>query len=301
MAITELQREKRMQSLGASDIPTILGLNPWASAADLWLVKTGRVEAPDSVGEAAEIGNALEAGIAPLCESRMGVKLVKPTGTFAASNGVMTANVDRMVEVAKRGSPIVEMKTTGMAEDWKDGVPARVLAQIAAQFICTTSDTATVAVLLGRFGFSLDLHTVSMDDDGMIDLCKTIEDRACEWWQTHVVEDTPPGDTPSMDLLKIRKRVEGKTVPISSLLCKEYEVANKLAKEAEKRADEVKARLIAALGDAEVGDGDGWTAKFTTVNTTRFDAEALKAAYPDLAKQYVKQSSYRKLTVKEAK
>ena len=114
MAITELQREKRLQSLGASDIPTILGLNPFQSAADLWLVKTGQVE-PGDMSEAAEIGNALEAGIAPLCETRMGVKLVKPTGTFHAANGVMTANVDRMVGKAAKGSPIVEMKSGSTA------------------------------------------------------------------------------------------------------------------------------------------------------------------------------------------
>ena len=300
MAITELQREKRLQSLGASDIPTILGLNPFQSAADLWLVKTGQVE-PGDMSEAAEIGNALEAGIAPLCETRMGVKLVKPTGTFHAANGVMTANVDRMVGKAARGSPIVEMKTTGMAEEWADGVPSRVCVQIAAQFICTESHAATVAVLLGRFGFKLELHEVSMDEDGMIDLCRVVEDRACEWWENHVVKGDAPQDTPSMDFLKIRRRESGKSVPISSLLCKEFEAARKAAAQAEKLADECKARLIAALGDAEVGEGDGWSAKYTAVNTKRFDTDGFKTAHPDLAAQFVKESSYRKLTVKEAK
>lgn len=300
MAITELQREKRMQSLGASDIPTILGLNPFQSPADLWLLKTGQVE-PTEMSEAAEIGNALEAGIAPLCETRMGVKLVKPTGTFHAANGIMTANVDRMVGKAAKGSPIVEMKTTGMAEDWAEGVPSRVRVQIAAQFICTASDVATVAVLLGRFGFKLELHEVSMDEDGMIDLCRVVEDRACEWWENHVVKGDAPPDVPSLDFLKIRRREAGKSVPISSLLCKEFESARKAAALAEKLADEAKARLIAALGDAEVGEGDGWSAKYTNVNTKRFDAEGFKTAHPDLAAQFVKESSYRKLTVKEAK
>lgn len=300
MAITELQREKRLQSLGASDIPTILGLNPFQSPADLWLLKTGQVE-PGDMSEAAEIGNALEAGIAPLCETRMGCKLVKPTGTFHATNGIMTANVDRMVGKAAKGSPIVEMKTTGMAEEWAEGVPARVRVQIAAQFICTESHAATVAVLLGRFGFKLELHEVSMDEDGMIDLCRVVEDRACEWWENHVIKGDAPPDVPSLDLLKIRRRESGKSVPISSMLCKEFEAARKAAAQAEKLADECKARLIAALGDAEVGEGDGWSAKYTAVNTKRFDAEGFKTAHPDLAAQFVKELSYRKLTVKEAK
>lgn len=304
MAITELQREKRLQSLGASDIPTVLGLNKHQSSYDLWLLKTGQVERTEMT-QAARIGLAMEPTIAALCEEDLGVKLVKPTGTFAASNGVMTANVDRMIEKAQRGSPIVEIKTSQVVDDWENGIPDHVLVQIAAQFICTSSDSAHVAVMLSKWGFDFKIHPVSMDDAGMIDVCRHVEDRACDWWEQHIIRGNEPiitpDSTPSMDFLKIRKRVEGKTVPISSLLCKEYEVANRLAKDAEKRADEVKARLIAALGDAEVGDGDRWTAKFTTVNTTRFDAEALKVDYPDLAAKYVKASSYRKLTVKESK
>ena len=301
MAITELQRTKRQQTLGASDIATIFGANPWKTPADLWLEKTGRVEAPD-VGEAAEIGDALEAGIRPLAERRLGARLVKPTGTFIHENGIMSANVDLMVGKAQRGSPIVEIKTTGKAEEWADGeIPARVLIQVCAQMCCSGSTAVHIAALLARFGLSLEMRHVEADQDTR-DLMAIIEERAVDWWDRHVVADTPPEGVPTMEYLTKRVRQSGKVVSIPTDIVTRYQAAKAAEKQASDQAEEAKAALVAALADADAGETtNGITVKYTEVSSKRLDGDAIKKAHPDIAELFTKTSSYRRLTVKEPK
>ena len=301
MAITELQRTKRQQTLGASDIPTIFGLNPWKSPADLWLEKTGRVEAPDA-GEAAEIGDALEAGIKPLAERRLGYKLVKPTGTFIHENGIMSANVDLMAVKAQRGASIVELKTTGRADEWEDGqIPARVMVQVAAQMACAGSYQASIVALLARFGLSVEVRTMQAVDE-VRDLIATIEEKAVEWWERHIVADTQPDSLPCSEYLSVRPRVSGKVISIPAQVVAEFNAAKARAKEAEEAAETAKAVLLNALGDADGATTDaGDSIRYSLVEANRLDGKALEAAHPDIAAKFTKPSSYRRLTVKAAK
>ena len=301
MAITELQRTKRQQTLGASDIAALFAANPFKSPADLWLEKTGRVTPPDA-GEAAEIGDALEAGIRPLAEKRLGVRLVKPTGTFIHENGIMSANVDLMVGKAQRGSPICEIKTTGRADEWcDDQIPTRVLLQVCAQMLCAGSSQVHIAALIARFGLSMEMRTVEAVGE-VRTLMAVIEEKAAEWWNRHIVADTPPEGVPSLDYLSARIRSTGTIVPIAEDLVTEYELAKQHAKNAEEMADAKKAALIAALGDADAGEtSTGAVVRYTEVRSKRLDGDALKTAHPDLAAQFIRESSYRRLTVKAAK
>lgn len=297
--ITEEQRLKRNKGLGASDIPIIFGLSSFKTPADLWLEKTGRV-VPQEAGEQAEIGNALEAGVKPLAEKRLGVKLVKPTGTFVADNGIMFANVDLMVDKAQRGSDICEIKTTGAVSEWEDGAtPDRVLLQVAAQMVCARSSVAHIAVLLAKFGLQFQTRTIELAQ--VADLAAVIEEQACEWWAKHIQADTCPEGIISPDYLSKRNRSQGLVIPVREDLIHVYNAAKEAAKRAESVAEAAKSQLIAALGDAEIGEASGWQVKFTEVSTKRIDGDALRNAYPEIAQQVTRDSSYRRLTIKEVK
>jgi len=170
MAITEKQRDARAEGVGASECAAILGLSPFASAYDVWLEKTGKVVREESEQtEAMEIGNAIEPTTAALAEKRLGCKLVKPTGTYKADNGVMLANLDRQVDKAARGFPICELKSTWMLDGWgepgTDEVPEAVMIQVHAQMLCSDARVAHVARMLGRFGFSVSLFRVPFNAD----------------------------------------------------------------------------------------------------------------------------------------
>jgi len=50
---------ERVNYIGASDVPVILGLSPWRTPYDLWSIKTGRLANEFAPSPAAKIGLAL--------------------------------------------------------------------------------------------------------------------------------------------------------------------------------------------------------------------------------------------------
>ena len=68
--------EDRRKGIGGSDVATILGLNQYKSAYQLWLEKTGQVELKDTESEPAYWGNVLEEVVAKEFQERTGKKFV---------------------------------------------------------------------------------------------------------------------------------------------------------------------------------------------------------------------------------
>ena len=59
--------------------------------------------------------------------------------------------------------------------------------------------------------------------------------------------------------------------------------------ELEALTDRIKGAMIAA--GTETLDGDGWRATWKNVNSRRFDGKAFRADNPELASQYMKQTT----------
>ena len=109
MALTAKQLKDRMNRLGASDMSAILGLNKYATAADVWALKTGRV-LPFGGNEATRLGDALEPVILDHAEADLDDTLkrnVEVTATGCAFP--MVATLDGQ---SSAGLP-VEAKTAG--------------------------------------------------------------------------------------------------------------------------------------------------------------------------------------------
>src|ERR1041385_8144225 len=143
MAITAAQREKRRKYIGSSDVASIVGLNEFVNAHDLWLGKTGRlVEGNGSV--AADIGQDLEGAVLKMFEREKEVTLVRDIwlereGIFCANLDAAICDSDRLTQGHANSvvSP-VEAKSTGYQEFWgKEGseVPPVVLCQVAWQMM----------------------------------------------------------------------------------------------------------------------------------------------------------------------
>lgn len=305
--ITERQRQVRNQGIGASEVAAVLGLDPWRSAYDLWLLKTEKHEesGADRDGtEAQEIGNLIEDTTAALAERRLGCRLVKPTATYKADNGVMFANLDRQVEVARRGADNCELKSTGLLDGWgeegSDEVPERVVIQVTAQMVCSGAVLSHVARLLGRHGFSFAMYRVEFDAR----LAAIIEERVCDFWHKHVERDIPPdGSVPSVAAISHIRREPGKVITLTDqAVVRAFAAARDARKAAEEQEDKAKAELLAALGDAEGAMAPGWSVSFKSVKTKRLDTDSLKAAHPEIDySAFMKPSAYRRLDVRETK
>lgn len=302
MAITPAQREARKQYIGASDVPTIFGYNRFKSAYDLWLEKTGQLAGEEETSEAAEMGNLLEPAIASMAERRLGCKLVKPTGTYVAENGIMIANIDRQVEKAAKGKPPVELKSTCIPEGWgepgSDQVPDAVLFQVQAQMLCSETEVAHVARLLSRFGFQLEVYTVRRHET----LIGLIEDGVSDFWVNHVLAGVPPPDSvPSLDVISRRIRVSGKHTTVDAKLAAAFNALRTKRLQIEKEEESAKAALIAALGDAESADAGAFSVHYSLVQNKTLNRELLEKQYPGAIAACTVAGSYRKLMVKESK
>jgi putative phage-type endonuclease len=258
MAITSEQLIARRSKIGSSDAAAIMGLDPYRSSWDVWAEKTGKLKATaDFPSEAAEIGTALESGLLKLAERRIGRPVVSGGDTFMHGSGILAANVDGMVERFERGAEIVEAKDTGVAEGWgeagTDQIPNRVLIQVTVQMACSDSHVAHVVRLLARFGHSLEMFRVAFNPR----LAVMILEECQHFWDSHVKADVPPsGVLPSMTTLKEFVRVPAKVVSIPAAIVQDWRAEDAAAKTATKRADAAKAKVLAALGDAERGESE---------------------------------------------
>ena len=69
--ITSEYKLARKRYIGSSDMAAILGLSPYATAHDVFLEKTGRVE-DDPGNENTELGNRFEGALVEFCCDQIG-------------------------------------------------------------------------------------------------------------------------------------------------------------------------------------------------------------------------------------
>lgn len=286
MPLTPYQQKIREGRATASFVPMIL-----ARPYDAWLIATGQVE-PEPAGEAAEYGQFLEPSVLQLAQHRGGFKIARRNQTRVAPNGLMAATLDGETT----DDDVVEAKTMGIAnryidtsvwgEPGTDQVPDHVAAQCIAQLVCAPKARMVwVPVLMVGRGFAL--YRVDRDQA----ICDALEDRVCRFWKDHVEGGKPPpldAGPIDLDLLKRVPRNES-TTEIDAELALAWRAADAEAKAAEKKADELKARLIASLGGATLGICSAGDFSYRTENAgQRFDAERFRVEHPDLHAKYLK-------------
>lgn len=190
--------EVRKTGIGSSDAAAAVGLNPYCSALELWMNKTGKAPNEDATADAhadsedsspTYWGTVLEAIVAAHYTRKTGNRVRKVNAVLQHSNPDlpwMLANLDREVV----GSPdvqILECKTAGMngARLWADGVPQYVQLQVMHQLAVTGKQAADVAVLV--CGNDFRVHRIERDEAMITNLIQLEQ----AFWH-HVQSDTPP-------------------------------------------------------------------------------------------------------------
>lgn len=184
----------RKQGIGSSDAAAAVGLNPYQSQLELWLIKTHRdgglpVIDPNDETSPMYWGNMLEHIVAAHYSKRTGNRVRRINAVLQhpdPDKAWMMANIDREV-IGTDDVQILECKTAGIngARLWKEGVPEYVQCQVQHQLAVTGKQAADVAVLLG--GQELRIHRIERDD-ALITRLVALER---QFWQ-YVETDTPP-------------------------------------------------------------------------------------------------------------
>ncbi|KVE62441.1 endonuclease [Burkholderia vietnamiensis] len=287
--------EVRKSGIGGSDAAAAVGLSPYQSQLELWLVKTGRdanlpKPDPDDTTEPVFWGHLLEPIVAAAYTKQTGNRvrrvnavLQHPTIPF------MLANVDREV-VGCRDVQLLEAKTAGEygSRLWRDGVPEYVQLQVMHQLMVTGKQAADVAVLL--CGQKLDVHRIERDDAL---IARLVELEAAFW---HYVEtDTPPpadGSESADRALRCLYPGAGGTVDFTDdrrlsaafadLVAVRAEIDSRQAVEAQ-----LKQTIQQAMREADCAQFETGSVSFKrSKDGTGVDLKRLLADHPELAAQY---------------
>jgi len=184
----------RKQGIGSSDAGTAVGLNPYQSPLELWMVKTGRDADlpkidPNDETSPTYWGSLLEPIVAAHYTRRTGNRVRKINAVLQhpdPDKSWMLANIDREVT----GAPdvqILECKTAGEfgVPLWRDGVPEYIVCQVQHQLAVTGKAAADICVLV--CGQEIRIYRITRDDE----LIARLIELERQFW--HYVEtDTPP-------------------------------------------------------------------------------------------------------------
>ena len=146
----------RTKGIGGSDVGIIAGISPFKSVHQLWLEKTGQVEAEEGDSEYAHFGTLLEPIVRKEFTERTGIKVRQKHMLLQSEEyPFMFANLDGVVN--KDGEfCIFEAKTASAykQERWEAGITAPYILKVQHYMAVTGARRPYRAALVGGNHFS---------------------------------------------------------------------------------------------------------------------------------------------------
>jgi putative phage-type endonuclease len=188
--LSDEQMAERALGLGASDVATIAGVNPWRSAFELYLEKIGELDPDARLDDAArgrfERGHRLEDVALEWDRDISGEPFERVNRTIWHPRlPFLYCHPDARRRPWSRTRRLIEVKTA--ARKWTE-VPRHVEAQVAAQMACTGADSVDIVVL--GFDGPPTRFLVKRDEQ----LITALEGLATAFWDRVQRRDPPPMD-----------------------------------------------------------------------------------------------------------
>lgn len=304
MTVEEMQDrdkwlEMRNGGIGGSDAATIMGLNPWKSALELWMEKTGQREPADlSKNQRVYWGTKNEANIADWFTETTGKKVMRRGMMQNSDYPFMLASVDREVVGEDAG---LEIKTAGVdqAKKWRVDDEGKIVEMPDAYYLQTQFYMAVtgcskwyIAVLIG--GNEALWGTVERNEE---QIALLIEE-AKKFWGMVQNNIMPDPDGSKGAAIALQEIYPGNGKPDVSITLDESEASmiltslKDLKEEKEKLEDAIKLRenqIKALMGDYEMAYiGENKITWKMQAGRTTIDSKKLKKEMPDVYKKYAK-------------
>ena len=290
----------RTKGIGGSDVSIIAGLNPFKSAHQLWLEKTGQIEPEQTDSEHAHFGTLLEPIVRREFTQRTGIRvrqkhMLLQSGEypfmFADLDGVINEDGEMAVFEAKTASAYKQ-------EVWEEDIPAPYILQVQHYMAVTGAKRTYIAALVG--GNHFYHHAVERDEE-MIGKITAMEKY---FWETHVLggmEPVPDGSEATTNYFNSRFRESnGETVELPEealAVCMEYDRLSEELKKMEEAKNAAANQLKSYLKEAETGTVGGRKVTWKPVSKSTVDTKRLKSEQPEVYSSFLKDSSYRRLSV----
>lgn len=299
--ITPEQREQRRLTIGSSDSPAIVGVDPWRTAGDVYWEKIAGSD--DEPTGPMRVGNIMEPVLLRLAEDRLG-RVVAPD-ICLPPRGVLAANLDGL-----SGDTVVECKYVGptAANYWgepdTDDVPEHVQVQVQHQLYVADKPEALIPVAIVRpmVGLVFEFFHLTRDEA----LGAMLAQAAEAFWANHVAVQVPPPDSrPSLDILKRLRREPASLIPLGDDALAAWmalEEAKDDAAKALSRKDDAMAVVLELLGTNEAGRfEDGRMLTYSEEGAgRRLKIAEFKNANPDLWESFSEACTRRVLRLRKA-
>ena len=309
---------RRPKKLTATRFATVLGLNPWSTPFEVWCAVTRTYEKPFEDTKFTIAGKVIEPKQAEyMKDTYMMSNLVTPTeiwgedyfrktyGDFFPEQTVLGGMYDFLL-YGKDGKPttVLEMKTTGRVEDWKDDIPEYYALQAALYaYLLGVDDVIMVASFLEATDYDDPSKFVCSGDNTITRPFKVSErypefekryvKPALKWWKDHVESGISPeyDEKKDAEILKVLRTNNLSPETDMAALVKEAEaLKSKLdAHAAEVAEDEKRYKVVTdmlkKLAIAQFRDGDkkvsiagsSYTWEVSRSSTSKIDKDAMKA------------------------
>jgi len=296
--------EARRKGIGGSDISAIAGVNPFKSAIDVFLEKTGRLRVPENKkmrwGKILEDPVAKEYGVTEgVRVQRINAMLQHPTHEFAL------VNLDRLIvkngagldknrgpvhqHLLALGNGSLEVKTTGWAKAWEgDEIPDMYYTQLQWQLGITSLQWGQFAVLVSGQDF-VKPRICRLNPE----IFKNLLRLGKRFWTENVLKDRAPDpdDNPrTLDSMKLLyPDIEENTIMLDNNLNKVIERRGELErtiKTAKGQKAAIDSQVLAQLQNAKWGLTDQFKVTRVRRSSLRFNSKKFQKGYPDLHKKF---------------
>lgn len=326
----KIKPPKKCKKITGTRFATILGLNPWSTAFEMWCAITKTYEVPfeDTVYTIA--GKTIEPKQAEYMEKSYGMDIIRPSDVwgenyFSKTYGDFFPNqkhLGGMWDYLLKGEDgkveaVLEMKTTKRVEDWEDDIPEYYALQAALYaYLYGVDQVIMVASFLSEKDYDNPEDYVPNISNTVTKEFKVSERypdfanmvaQVEQWWTDHVDTGISPvfDETKDAEILKALQTNRVSTTDIQDVI-KEAETLKAEIDEVEKQISD-KEKKLKVLNDtikehalSKFRDGDKkveikggtyvWTVSKT--ETTSIDKDALTA--DGLLDKYTKKTeSYR--------
>lgn len=285
--------DARTKGIGASEVASVVGLNPWETPYQLWRRKRG-MDAPQPENFAMKAGHYLEDAVAKFFADESGREVIANTaGDFMFVDPIkdfLRVSPDRLFWLPNMSKNddnkgILECKTTQKTID-PDDLPKHWFCQVQMNLGVANYKQGAIAWLTaGReFGY----RDIQFASDFFAWLVEEVE----RFWTDCIVGGKEPESLSVSDvLLKYNRHTDSKVIEVGTDVFDQYVELKDLKSqisELEDRKEQLEGKIKLAIADAEAISYNGNTlATWKAPKPSKtFDKDLFKAEQPELYAKY---------------
>lgn len=293
----------RKHSVGASDVATLLHLNPYKTIYQLWEEKIAEAPLAQIDNDATHFGNKLEETVAQEYAERSGRKILRDNKIRVHPDcEFLTCNLDRVIlPMNGEGRGVLECKTSlsQVVRNWDAEIPPMYYTQVQTQLAITGWKWGVLALLVDGRTFST--FDIERDDKFITSVLAIVN----SFWFDYVIPKLPPPAVVA-DYTRMSSN-EGMIVEANEAAVAAHQQLVRVKSDIkllEENQEQLENTIKMALGTAEaIVIGNTTLATWKTAKASvAFDAKKFKADHPDMAAQYeITKPGSRRFLLKEGK